>query len=145
MKTPGILIPTADAQCVLVSDNEILLKPYFRFLLLGAKQVKKLVSKRDQIELAQNLGLTLPGSWFPETKEEIEHVTNEVNFPCIAKPYHSQNDSSLLSEKKLLVIDSKQDLLDHFAGTNGSSIPLMVQEIIPGPDTELVSYLGFWD
>jgi len=145
LKTPGVLIPTADPHCVLIAENQDLLRPYFNFLVPKANEVRNFVSKRYQIEIARGMGLAVPDSWFPNSLEEIERLSDRVQYPCIVKPDRSHTGARLLAGKKLIVVDSKLDLIEAFVSLSGDDVSCIVQEIIPGADSELVSYLGFWN
>jgi predicted ATP-grasp superfamily ATP-dependent carboligase len=145
LREPAVLIPTADRHAALVAEKQALLEPRFRLLILPADLAAKCVSKRFQVEHARRLGVPVPNSWFPESRESLVQTGAQARFPCILKPDFSQSGSSALSGAKLIVAETPKELLAAYESLSLDSIPCIVQEIIPGPDTDLVSYLGFWN
>jgi predicted ATP-grasp superfamily ATP-dependent carboligase len=129
----------------LFAENSASLEPYFRFPVLPAGLARKLVSKRFQAEYAGRVGVPTPLTRSPDSADEAERLADELTYPCILKPDYSRSGARVLSGRKLLVVDSPRELLDAWAALNADHISCVVQEIVPGPDTALVSYLGFWD
>ena len=144
LKTPGVLIPTADPHTVLLSDNRQILKPFFNFLCPPEEQARQYVSKQFQISHARGLGIPVPETWLPANRQELEALEPELTYPCMLKPDRSHSGAKVLAGDKLLVVNSAAKLLDAHDKLAADNVPMFVQEIIPGPDTELVSYLGFW-
>jgi predicted ATP-grasp superfamily ATP-dependent carboligase len=145
LKTPGVLIPTSDVHTVLISEHQETLKPFFRFLVPPSAEVRSYVSKRFQIEHARRLRIPVPQTWFPESRAEVERRAAQTVYPCIVKPDRSHSAVAALAGRKLLIARSAQELVDAYASLAAGEVPCLVQEIIPGPDTELVGYLGFWN
>lgn len=145
LKSRAVLIPTADPHAVLIAEHEEELRPYFNFLVPESQLARHFVSKEFQLKHARKMGVPVPKTHFPRSMEEIESLAGNLQYPCILKPDRSHSGARILSGKKLLVVESERELVDTYAGLAMEDPGCLVQEIIPGPDTELVSYLGFWN
>lgn len=144
LDVPGILFPTSDVHCLLVSQQRDFLRRYFRFLVPDAETVEQIVNKRSQYRIAQAAGLSIPRAYFPESIVEVRSLSVEVPYPCLLKPYKSHVSRKKLG-KKVIVVHSPAELIATYERVTSSGVPLMVQEVIPGDDSALFAYLGFWD
>lgn len=144
LASPAVLIPTADPHAVLVAENTELLRPYYNFLVPAPKKAHDFVSKQFQVQYAVEMGVPVPRTHFPGSVEAIRELANDLRYPCILKPDNSHTGARILTDKKLLIVDSARHLVDSYTSLAQSDVSCLVQEIIPGPDSELVSYLGFW-
>lgn len=142
---PAALIPTADPHAVLIAENSEILRPYFNFLVPERQKAQNFVSKQFQVQHAREMGVPVPQTHFPGSMDAIQHLAGEMQYPCILKPDNSHTGARVLTGRKLLIIDSAKRLVDSYASLAESDVSCLVQEIIPGSDRELVSYLGFWN
>jgi D-aspartate ligase len=145
LDTPAILFATSDAHCLWVSQHRDLLRQYFRFIIPETETVVQIVNKRTQYSIAQAAGIPVPRAWFPESIEELRQLAPSLAYPCLLKPYTSYKGRKKLSKKKVLIVDSQQQLLAEYERVTFGNLLFMIQEIIPGDDTTLYGYLGFWD
>lgn len=145
LASPAVLIPTADPHAVLIAENAELLRPYFNFLVPEPQKAQNFVSKQFQVQHAREMGVPVPQTHFPGSMDAIQHLAGEMQYPCILKPDNSHTGARVLTGKKLLIIDSAKSLVDSYASLAEGDVSCLVQEIIPGSDRELVSYLGFWN
>lgn len=141
---PGVLLPTSDEHGLIVSQKKELLSRYFHFVVPDYETMQNIVNKRRQYALAEASGVPVPKSYFPESVEEVQVIADEVSFPCILKPYKAHEGRKKIS-KKVAVVESREDLVLRYRQIAGGTVEFMVQEIIPGEDTELFGYLAFWD
>lgn len=145
LESRAVLIPTADPHVVLIAEHQAELETYFSFLVPDAQLARQFVSKQFQLQHAREMGVPVPESHFPDSREELESLADKLKYPRILKPDRSHSGAKLLAGQKLLVVQSASELLDAWKGLAVENTDCLVQEIIPGPDTELVSYLGFWN
>ncbi len=90
---PPIVICCDDNIQSVVDDNLNLLSKYFILANAGGKEgnIKKLMSKSEQMRIAQECGINTPKTWY-YNKGDI--VTDNISFPCFLK-----SDSSLTGGK----------------------------------------------
>ena len=140
----GVLFPTSDVHCLLVSQQEDILRRYFRFLVPTPQVTESIVNKRTQYGIAQEAGIPIPKTYFPKSIEELRHLSAEVPYPCILKPYKSHEGRKKIP-KKVVIVHSKPELILEYARIAIGDVAFMIQEIIPGEDSNLFGYLAFWD
>jgi predicted ATP-grasp superfamily ATP-dependent carboligase len=141
---PGVLVPTGDTHVLFMSRYQELLRPCFRFVVPAHETVAKIVNKRLQYAVAQEAGIPIPATYFPESAEEVRELSAEVVFPTLLKPYESHVGRRVLGQKVLLA-RSADDLVAGYRRLAGRGVGAMVQQIVPGGDDALVGYQGFWD
>jgi predicted ATP-grasp superfamily ATP-dependent carboligase len=145
----AVLIPTGDAHVLLVSRNRELLSQYFNFSLPEKSVVEAITSKRTQYGLAKQWGVAIPETHYPEDVSEVESLSDSVSYPCILKPYYShlwQKHSPKRKEYKMVklaVVDDPEELVETYGRMARSGIGILVQERIPGEDTDLFSFLTY--
>jgi predicted ATP-grasp superfamily ATP-dependent carboligase len=145
LPAPGVLFATSDASCLLVARHRDRLQRYFRFEVPDLKTLERIVNKRSQYEIARGAGIAIPETHFPESPEDVRHGAESVSYPCLLKPYRSTASLKYLNGRKVAVVTSASDLMSAYTGFAEAGVPVMVQAIIPGEDTELFGYLALWD
>jgi predicted ATP-grasp superfamily ATP-dependent carboligase len=140
---PGVLVPTADTHVELVAEHQQALSRWFRFLVPAADQVAAIHDKAAQYQRAAEAGIRTPITHHPRTLGELRDTAATMPFPCILKPFSEAARQTVRG--KVLVAADALDLeilyLEHGADPAG----FVIQEIIPGDDSELYGYLAFWD
>ena len=145
LDTPGVLIPTSDVHSLLVSQHRDMFQKYFRFVVPEAPTMGRIVNKRLQYGIARAAGIPIPKTDFPQSAEELRHLSPNLTYPCLLKPCISHSGRKRLSNRKVLVVNSQRELISAYERLVGGGSPFMVQEIIPGEDSALYGYLAFWD
>jgi D-aspartate ligase len=142
---PGVLIPTGDREVELVVRNQSALATRFRFLVPALDDAMAILDKATQYRRAAAVGVRVPRSCRVATPEELRAATAELGFPCLVKASSTAGRKAL--EQKVLIASSAHDLAAvawRSGDDPGDHADLVVQEIIPGDDTQLYSYLAFW-
>jgi D-aspartate ligase len=145
LKAKAVLMPTSDQHCLLISRNREVLQRDFQFLLPEREQLDQIIDKRQQYQLAEQVGVPIPKVRFPESRDQAQAFAREFNYPCVLKPYISHAARSKLNNKKLEVVNSAAELVAAYDRLSAAGVPAMIQEIVPGGDDALYGYLGFWD
>jgi predicted ATP-grasp superfamily ATP-dependent carboligase len=86
----------------------------------------------------------IPRTWFPQSLDDIDEIAPQLAYPCILKPYTSHLGRKQIV-RKVVVVGSFDELRTTFMRLHAPPVSFMVQEIVPGEDTNLVGYLAFWD
>jgi predicted ATP-grasp superfamily ATP-dependent carboligase len=133
---PPVLILADDHFADLVARHQDELRSRFLFPRMSPPATDVLVNKRGQYELARQLGIAHPKTWFPENPDEIIQHRNEVDYPAIVKPYESHLFQQSLPVKGF-VADTPEQLVGAVKRARQASARLMVQSFIPGPPTKL--------
>jgi len=144
LSKPGILFPTGDLHVLFVSRYRDALQRCFRFIVTDHAILERIVNKRSQYEAARAIGVPIPEVCFPESIKEASLLATAQSYPCLLKPYTSEVGFRKLA-KKVVVVHSREELIAEYERITDMNVPLMIQEIIPGKDSALYGYLGFWD
>lgn len=138
------LFVMSDPLCRLVARHQRDLASAFSFVMPEPAVVELILDKRNQYSRAQQLGIPIPKTFFPDSVHEAKKVAAEVAYPCLLKPNTSYLGIPRLGNK-VWVIHSADEMVDAFARATTSEARFMIQEIVPGDCTTIVVYLGFWD
>ncbi len=144
LSRPGVIFVTSDVHALFLARNEDALLRYYRFLTPDIETQDKIVNKRDQYTIAREAGIPIPDTHFPESPEDIDRIKDEIPYPCILKSYKSHLGRKKIA-KKVLVVETADDLSRFFSEYASDDVGFMVQEIIPGGDDQLYGYLAMWD
>jgi predicted ATP-grasp superfamily ATP-dependent carboligase len=148
------MIPTADDEVLRISENRQKLEEFFLFVLADHWILQSCVEKRHFYPLVEKLGFPSPLTFFPESLQEVETLSRELEFPFLVKPSRSLAFQEKF-HRKSFVIKSKEDLDRVIRALEDTGLHVLLQEIIPGnqfhevyfyfnPRGELVAQCG-WD
>lgn len=145
LDAPGVLLPTLDPHMLFVSSRAADLSQRFRFLVADAETVERIVDKRRQYETAASAGVAIPATAYPASVEQaVAAAADRISYPCLIKPYRSHLGQRAF-DRKLAVASNPDELAAAYTSYCERGIQVMVQEIIPGDDSELFCYEGLWD
>jgi len=99
-----------------------------------------LMDKVKFYSFAMENGLPIPPTHFVESREELEQVASQINFPCVFKP----RDSAALRWEnetifKAFKLYSSAELLETYSQFKRWTDGFIVQEWIEGDDSDLFS------
>lgn len=143
-----VLLPTSDVWVVALDKAAHRLRPHFRFAGFGDQLHTKLTSKRTTFELAERYGFPMPRTAFVDSREEIVRFAAAVSGPILLKPefpadWQSGPAAQALGGRKVMVAENAAELLAAYDAVQKWTTALVVQEIIPGPDENLIYWCGF--
>jgi predicted ATP-grasp superfamily ATP-dependent carboligase len=141
-----VLISSADLYVTAIADHAAVLGKHFLFAHSVASQAL-LATKKRQYELSELHGLPVPRTRFVTSLEEIVEFGSVARFPCLLKPVHFRDWMRLpaghpLLDEKIVIANSKEDLMAKYKLAAEASGELVAQEIIEGPDTAKLVYLA---
>ena len=144
------LIPTVDRYVLALDRAAPRLQDKFRFHGFGSGLRTALTGKRRTFELAEEKGFPMPRTRPAGNREELLRFCTEVAWPALIKPNHSFNwhaEGAVAhlgsGERKVLTADSPEALCAAFEALRPYSPDAIVQELIPGPDRDLIYWAGF--
>ncbi len=83
-------------------------------------------------------GVPIPATFTGVTADQLKEVRGGIRFPCVVKPERRDDRwDRLFSPNKGLVASNDAELRAALAEAARAETRLMVQEVIPGPDSEL--------
>jgi len=139
-----VLIPCADEEARLISQNHAALSHMFRVRTLPWETMRWAYDKHRMNERAAALGLDLPRSFSAGNRQDLANA--DLRFPVILKPA-VKHDGNAFTLAKAWRADDRAALLaryDEAAALVGADA-VVVQELIPGRGAAQFSYAALWD
>jgi predicted ATP-grasp superfamily ATP-dependent carboligase len=141
----SLLVPASDEAVVALSRNRARLARHYVVAAPAWDVVRTFIEKRRTYEVAEAAGVPAPATAVPRSLEEARSAAARIGFPLLLKP----SQSHLFYERfrrKMVVVPSMRELTARFGEAQAAGLEVLVQEIVPGPDTEVVNYNAyFWE
>jgi len=132
----ALIFDTDDNTAVSISKNKRELTKYYKTAIADWEILKKFIQKPETYSLARTCNVPYPKTFFPKTLDELNKIEPKVDFPCILKPCISHEFGSKFRSKNFKV-NNYNEMLSKFNICLEYGQDVMVQEIIPGPVSEL--------
>ncbi len=120
------LIPISDLSVEYCSEDRDEILKHVKMLLPSKNGVIIARSKDQTYRFAQNNGIPIPDTYFPQSWQDIEHIANVISFPCVVK------ESNKCAGDGNKYIDSMDKLFTSFKNYENLQNWPMVQEFIKG-------------
>lgn len=142
---PPVLFYQDDAQLLLVSRRRDTLLPAFRMVIAGAELVEDLVDKARFQALAGRLGLPVPPTRRLDPTQETPPRL-DLRYPVIVKPLTRTGPwDAVEGVGKAIPVRSQHELDVLWPRLQALGIPVLAQEMIPGPESAIESYHVYVD
>ena len=133
-----VLFQTTDQMVLTIAQHRERLSQHFLIADSTRPGIADVVTdKKTFYELCVKHGVVSPRTAFPETLEQALTVKSEFDFPVIIKPIHGHLWRERLKGRKLLTADSPDELEQIVRKFADDIRELMIQELIPGPESNL--------
>lgn len=140
-----VLIPTSDQDVDLIIENHERLARYFSFQESYSDGLaSKLMDKESFYEICGSQGVEFPKLW-KGTVQAIRNLRDELLFPCIIKPSRIHEIKELMKGQKVWMVRDASELDGILDLIPDDSIMLLAQEIVPGPESEIALYCGYFN
>lgn len=139
----ALLIPTDDYSLATLSKHRKLLSAKYLVAADEWERVSQCIQKQHMYERAHELGIPAPMTFVIRSKEELQAHSAEVRFPCLLKPTEGHRFQEGFGVKMFRIDDPRQ-LWERYEQVGASGIDLMLQELIPGPDSAGVNYNSYF-
>jgi D-aspartate ligase len=135
-KTQPVLFVTADEFLLPVSRNRQDLEQYYLINLPFPHLLEAIVDKFKLYELAQGAGIPVPRTFIAHTMEELLKFKDQLVYPAFIKGAEVTQWRKVMGvASKGIVVESSEDLVESVRAILDRGTSGLVQEIIPGPDT----------
>lgn len=132
----SLILETNDDALVTVSKNKAELAVYYKIATPEWEVLRIFIEKPETYRLAEKCGVPYPKTFFRKTADELNDVKDQIPYPCILKPVFGHEFMSEFKVKNFK-INNYDELLSKFEFCRKSGHEMMVQEIIPGPDSNI--------
>jgi predicted ATP-grasp superfamily ATP-dependent carboligase len=144
-RTRPVLLPTSDVFVEFIMKRSSKLSAVFDFPATYAGVAARLLDKFSFHDLCRLHDLPTPGLWHAADAVALSQLRDEIPYPCILKPIYIHRARTYLKGRKVLIVNSANEL-----ELLAKSLPedvggWVVQEIIPGPESCITLFGGYLD
>lgn len=138
----GLLVPASDEAVVALARNRARLSRHAKVAAPPWDVVRNFIEKRRTYALAEKAGVPAPRTVVPRSVAEARAAAAELGYPLLVKP----SQSHLFYERfrrKMVVVPDPRALVDRLEEAWEAGLEVVLQELVPGDDTEVVNYNAY--
>jgi len=140
----GVLFPVSDETVVAVARHKNRLSQHYIIACPEWDIVSQYIDKKYTYALAEENGVPAPKTIVPHSIEDVISYSQTVDFPCLVKP--SQSHLFYAHFKcKMFPVDNAEQMISIYQQAADAGLEVMLQEIIPGDDADVVNYNAYFD
>lgn len=141
----AILIPTSDELSVFVAEYGSRLIENYIFPVNSAELLDQLADKKKMFQLALDNSIPTPHIICPQNLADVNAALSELTFPIMLKGIDGQRLQEKTG-KKMVIVETEDQLIENYKKLEDFDQPnLMLQEMIPGDDTEVYIFNGYFN
>ncbi|MDO9256433.1 MAG: hypothetical protein Q7U54_13030 [Bacteroidales bacterium] len=131
-----VLFVTSDTFLDFVAKYSNELKLYYLFNLSSSELIEKISNKYEQSLLASEAGVSLPATFKISSDSELQKALPQLKFPVFIKALDVNSWRRMVgSITKGFVMQNAAELKEKINHLLSKDLEVIIQEIIPGPDT----------
>jgi predicted ATP-grasp superfamily ATP-dependent carboligase len=143
---PPVLFFEEDSHLLFISRYREKLGQAFRFILPEVALVEDLVDKARFQSLAERLSLPVPASRRIRPCPDSPPVPIDLRFPVVIKPLSRRSPWELIAGgSKAIEVATEEAFRELWPRLASNEMDLLVQELIPGPESCIESYHVYVD
>lgn len=145
-----ILIGTNDAYVRLIVENQFFLKKYYLFTTINEELLNNLLIKDKFYSYFSHSNVNMPKTYIYNINDEIDKKeVDKLNYPIILKPgngvdYHNHEFETQAKVYKIYSFNKLVNIINEIKKSQYSG-NLIIQEFIPGDDSNLFDVVFFCD
>lgn len=141
----GILMPASDEALTVVSLHKKLLQEHFIVACPEWEVTRRCIDKKLTYALAEAHGIPAPRTTLPRCRADVVAYAEAAEFPCLVKPSQSHLFYDRFKQK-MFRVDTPDQMLDAWEQAREAGLEVLLQEIIPGGDSQVVNYNAYaWE
>lgn len=141
----SLVVPCSDAALAAVSRNRAALQEIHRVACPEWEVTKRFLDKKYTYELADQIGVPAPRTVLLRSMEDVEKHGRAIEYPCLLKPSQGHRYFDLF-RVKMARVEGYDELVVAYRRAAAAGLEVVLQELIPGDDSEGVNYnCYFWD
>jgi D-aspartate ligase len=143
---PGsLLIPTSDDTLTAVSKHKDQLEQHYIVACTEWEITRRYIEKVNTYTIAEAAGVPAPKTRVPRSEAELEECSSIMQYPCLVKPSQSHQYFNIF-KTKMVQVHNFDKMLATYRQAADAGLEVMIQECIPGDDSQVVNYNSyFWD
>lgn len=135
----GVLFPSTDESLEAVSAHRARLDDAHIVACPSPWSAERFLDKRMTAEVADKVEVEAPRTAAPGTEEELAECEGDLRYPCLIKPRESYRYTRMF-HTKMHRVENREQMWAAWRRADAENIGVLVQEIIPGPETAGVNY-----
>ncbi|WP_414430021.1 hypothetical protein ACMG4M_11475 [Alcanivorax sp. IL3] len=140
-----LLVPTSDVFIEFIIKKFRLLSSRFNVAQSYSGLADKLLDKKQFHDLCAEFNVDTPGVWSAPDKQSLLSLLKEIPFPCLLKPTLIHRAREYLRGEKVLIARSSDEYIELVENMPDGLGGWLVQEIIPGPESEITLFGAYMD
>ena len=138
LPAPGVLFPSGDSQLLCVSRNRELLSDYYHYRAPDPELVELLADKARFYNFVEQRGVDIPITCTNASPDSIAKIASTLRYPSLIKPsIRDDNWAKHFAAQKAFPAQNADALIDLFHKIYSKHREIVIQEIVPGPDSNL--------
>lgn len=149
-----VLFPVREDVLEMVSRRKASLLSSYEIALPAHDIVDSLLKKDRLRDLALQHGIPIPLTYIPRSVADVEAIATQVDYPVLLKPTERMHwaetiigdllrASPLDGKAKVTLCYSAGELLTKYQTIAAHDSRLLIQEVIPGPETHLTIFSSY--
>ena len=138
-----VLIPTNDFFIAFVIAHNAALSAAFSMAPCYTATAQLLLDKSRFHALCVRHGMQTPATWLLSSMADIDSIIDAVPVPCLLKPTFIHQAKYYMQGSKAFVVHSHEELREHGARIPPETGSWLVQEIIPGQESNITLLAGY--
>jgi D-aspartate ligase len=135
---------TSDDFLVAFSRNRVALSQFFLFNLIDDSLLENISNKYSQFQLATKAGIDVPPTWLINEYSDIKNIPEGINYPVFLKGQDVNSWRAEISNTiKGFLVKNAEELNTKVEEIIKKNVPLILQEVIQGPDTNHFKYCSY--
>jgi predicted ATP-grasp superfamily ATP-dependent carboligase len=142
---PPVLFPTRDLDLRFLLACRSVIELQYLLPLPSSAVMERILDKSELFAAAQAVGISCPREVRVSAREDLERARREIGLPCIVKPvvasrWRHGEAYTAVRGRKVVVFDRWEELTHFYERVARADPEMLVQELIPGSDEELVIF-----
>jgi predicted ATP-grasp superfamily ATP-dependent carboligase len=138
----AVIFDTDDNVASTISKNKDILLKYYKIVAASWDMMKIFLEKKNAWNIALKAGVPHPINYTPNSKSDFEEIKKNLKFPILLKPVRGHEFKAKFNKKNFEVRDI-QEYDNYVDKCLEAKQEVMVQEIVPGPDTNIYKCLTY--
>jgi D-aspartate ligase len=140
-----VLMPTSDQDVDFLIKNAGSLAGHFNAQSSYLDGIaSKIMTKASFYALCGEHGAAMP-QWFEVERDQLQTLRSHISFPCLVKPSRIHEIKHTMKGNKLWVARDADEFTTLSASMPAGDYILIVQEIVPGPESNITLYCAYFD
>jgi predicted ATP-grasp superfamily ATP-dependent carboligase len=145
LQEPGVLFPTMDDTVRILAQIGKGLTDTLRLALPEAATVRRLMNKAELARLAEDLGWPAPVTVACRSLLEVRAAAESFPFPGVLKAGQRTPGTPVEVPQRVISFADAEALLKAYEAVSGLQPTVILQEMIPGPDSNVRFCLFYAD